>query len=167
MVTGKKNARMCGCAGQSLQAGLARKGGAFFADDASPDGVAGQGEFIFHLPGQSFIAQVFPVAVTAQDARQQAIAAVDDPLALISNEIAEWERERRFARKLQVDRGNRLVSEIRPVGCHFISLEFAKILRGSGKDEGVEAFTIDEDLIGAGFNSANAMPAANLCAMGK
>jgi fructose-1,6-bisphosphatase len=41
----------------------------------------------------SVVVEAFPVAVAAEDAGEQAVAAVDDPLAVLPDQVGQRERE--------------------------------------------------------------------------
>ena len=67
-----------------------------------------ESQFVFKAGCQCRIIQRFPIAMAAQHAGEQAVAAVNDPLAVFSQQIEQRESEADFWPELQVDRSNRL-----------------------------------------------------------
>ena len=62
-----------------------------FADYLVPSGFFGDWQFVVKRGGEIAVIKRLPVTMPAEDAGKQAVAAVDDPLAVLSGLIEKWE----------------------------------------------------------------------------
>ena len=143
VIAGAHDARIGGPVVGAGDIGAAGEGGALLADQLVPDGRFVKPEFGDEGGHQLGFGKRFPVAMAAEHAGEQAIAAVDRPLAVFPRLFLQREGERGFRPELKVDRGDRLVVESagqrRP--------QPAGVLRRGGDDGGIVDFPVDRDAL--------------------
>ena len=88
VVASQEDAWLGGLEVRAKQAGAGREGGAFFPDYLVPASRFGHCQFGLKGGGQRRIIELFPVAMAAEYAGEQAMTAINDPLAMLAESVA-------------------------------------------------------------------------------